>query len=104
VPDSPVSLLVCLAGRRAAVTDEKTVVWFSDALNGLKQVPPGEIFNCPADFGPTYGLFFGYQNHGVLLVTVDPSGCRFASNGHVTGQLGTSLIVKRIQLLLRPTA
>jgi hypothetical protein len=93
-------LVVCLGGRRVAVTDEKTVVWFTDALNGLKQVPPGEVFACPADFGPTYGSFFGYANHDVLLVTVASSGCRFASNAHVTARLGDSSIVKRIQQLL----
>jgi hypothetical protein len=94
-------LVVCLGSRRVAVTDEKTVVWFTDALNGLKQVPAGEtFFACPADFGPTYGSFFGYANHDVLLVTVASSGCRFASNAHVTAQLGDSSIVKRIQHLL----
>ena len=102
MPDSPVTLVVCNGGRRVAVTDEKTVVWFTDALNGLKEVPLGESFNCPLDFGPTYGLFFGYANHDVLLVTVASSGCRFASNAHVTAQLGHSPIVKRTQFLLAP--
>jgi hypothetical protein len=76
------------------------VVWFTDTLNGLKEVPPGVTFNCPLDVGPTYGLFFGYVNHDVLLVTVSSSGCRFASNAHVTAQLGVSPVVKRVQQLL----
>jgi hypothetical protein len=97
-------LVVCLGPRRVAVTDEKTVVWFTDALNGLKQVPSGEVFPCPLDLGPTYGLLFGYANHDVLLVTVSASGCQFASNGHVTARLGNSPIVKRTQLLLAPKA
>jgi hypothetical protein len=104
VPDTPVTLVVCLGDRRVAVTNEKTVVWFTDELNGLKEVPPGETFACPFDLGPTYGLFFGYANHDVLLVTVSSSGCRFASNAHVTAQLGDSPIVKRTQLLLAPKA
>ena len=79
-------------------------LWFADELNGLKEVRRGESFACPLDFGPTYGLFFGYANHDVLLVTLSASGCRFASNGHVTAQLDDSPIVKRIQRLLAPKA
>ena len=104
VPDPPITLVACLGPRRVAVTNEKTVVWFTDALNELKQVPSGEVFHCPLDLGPTYGLFFGYANHDVLLVTVSASGCQFASNGHVTARLGNSPIVKRTQLLLAPKA
>ena len=44
VPGSPVTLVVCLGGHRRAITDEKTVVWFTNALNGLKVVPRGETF------------------------------------------------------------
>ncbi len=91
--------MVCLGSRRVTVTDEKTVVWFTDALNGLKQVPLGETFFCPLDLGPTFGSFFGYANHDVLLVTLASSGCRFASNGHITARLGESSIVKRLQHL-----
>ena len=79
-------------------------MWFTDALNRMKEVPSGESFFCALDVGPTYGLFFGYANHDVLLVTVSASGCRFASNGHVTARLGNGPIVKRTQLLLAPKA
>ena len=76
-------MVLCGPGQRVVVTD----VWvrrLSDKLNRLKRVPPGVAFPCPADFGPTYGLFFNYTNGDVVLVTVDASGCRFASNGHAS--------------------
>jgi len=81
VPGQPHVLVECLPSRRVVIGESSVVAKIVDALNALKLGKPGAVYNCPADFGPTYGLFFNYSNGDVLLVTVDASGCRFASNG-----------------------
>jgi hypothetical protein len=80
VPGNPSVGVLCGAGTRVVLA-EPQVRALVEALNALKPVPPGAVYPCPADFGPTYGLYLDYANKDVLLVTVDASGCRFASNG-----------------------
>ena len=92
VPGTPAALVLCSPLTRTVITDASQVASLADALNGLKRVPPGAVYPCPLDLGPTYGLFFDYPNGDVLLVTADASGCRFASNGHVSAWLTSALL------------
>jgi hypothetical protein len=51
-------------------------------LNGLKPVPHGQVFGCPAfGNGAADTVVFGYRDTGPLLVTIDLGGCGFATNG-----------------------
>jgi hypothetical protein len=100
VPDTPSVLVLCGPGSRAVVADQGQVLRLASALNGLRHVPRGTAYACPADFGPTYGLFFDYSNGDVLLVTVSASGCRFASNGRLSAVLDDAILA-RVRALLR---
>jgi len=102
VPGKPNVLVECLTSRRVLIDDPKVVAQIVDQLNALKLVKPGAVYSCPADFGPTFGLFFNYPNGDVLLVTVDASGCRFASNGQRSA-FTTDALQRRIEHPLRPT-
>ncbi len=99
VPGNPRVLVLCGPGARVVVTDER-VHAIADALNHLKRVPPGAVYACPIDLGPTYGLFFDYTNGDVLLVTVEASGCRFASNGR-SSAMTDGAVQASIRALLR---
>jgi hypothetical protein len=81
IPGHPNVLVDCLPSRRVVIGDSEVVAEIVHGLNALRLGKPGAVYSCPADFGPTYGLFFNYPNGDVLFVTVDASGCRFASNG-----------------------
>ena len=98
VPGTPVALVLCGPGARVEIATALEVSRFADALNKLKRVPAGEVFSCPLDFGPTYGLYFNYENGDVLLVTVDASGCRMASNGRSSGWVSHAMLnsIKRV--------
>ena len=100
VPGTPDALVLCSPATRTVIARAAAVHALAAALNGLKRVPPGSVFPCPADFGPTYGLFFDYANGDVLLVTADASGCRFASNGQRSAWL-TSALLHRIRATIR---
>ena len=46
------------------------------ATLALPSMPAGS-YNCPADFGITYTLFFeGGDTEGVMIATLDPAGCQ----------------------------
>jgi hypothetical protein len=92
--------VLCGPGARVEITAAPEVGRFADALNRLKRVPAGEVFGCPLDYGPTYGLYFNYENGDVLLVTVDASGCRLASNGHSSAWVRQAML-NRIKRILR---
>ena len=62
------------------------------ALNALDHVQPGPVYACPADFGPTFALFFDYPDGGRLLVLVSASGCRFATNGQLSAHTDPKLL------------
>jgi hypothetical protein len=100
VPGQPDVLVECLPSRRVVIGDGSVVAKIVDELNALKLVDPA-VYSCPADFGPTYGLFFNYSNGDVLLVTVDASGCRFASNG-TRSAFTTDVVRERIEHPRRP--
>ena len=59
VPGAPTALVICLASERRQITGPQ-VERLVQALNALNHVPPGTIYACPADVGPTYALFFDY--------------------------------------------
>jgi len=83
VPPTPDGLVICVSGSRTVVA-EPHVARIARQLNRLERVPSPHIFACPADFGPTFALYFDYPQGRPLLVTVDASGCRFATNGRIT--------------------
>lgn len=101
VPGQPRALVLCGPDARALMTNAVDVQRFAEELNHLKRVPSGAVYACPADFGPTYGLFFNYVNGDVLLVTVDASGCRFVSNGRSTAWQNRPILKEKIVPLLR---
>ncbi|HEY6652249.1 MAG TPA: hypothetical protein VI364_08110 [Actinomycetota bacterium] len=53
---------------------------------------PAAVYACPADFGPTYALFFDYPDGDRLLVLVSGSGCRFATNGQLSAHTDPKLL------------
>ena len=91
VPSTPGALVICI-GQIRTVVDPQRLPRLVRKLNHLKRVQSPHIFACPVDFGPTYALFFDYADGTRLLVTVDASGCRFATNGRITGFATTSLL------------
>lgn len=91
VPGAPGALVICVSGTRTVV-DQDGLASIVDGLNHLKRVGNPHIFACPVDLGPTFALFFDYPDGSRLLVEVDSSGCRFASNGRITGVADTRLL------------
>ena len=91
VPDTPGALVICVGGSRTVVQPPQ-VGSLAGRLNHLKHVGNPHIFACPLDLGPTFALFFDYPDGRRLLVTVDSSGCRFATNGRITGVADTRLL------------
>jgi hypothetical protein len=99
VPGTPGALVICV-GESRTVVQPPQVDGLADQLNRLKRVGNPHIFACPLNLGPTFALFFDYADGGRLLVTVDSGGCRFATNGRITGVADTRLL----RLLHRLTA
>lgn len=99
VPGDPPVLVLCGVGKRVVVEGSR-VHSLAAILNALKVVPPGNVYVCPQDLGPIYGLFFDYANGHVLLVTVDAGGCRVASNGRRSSWSDHSVLAG-IRTLLR---
>ena len=91
IPGTPGALVICVSGTRT-VLDRSQVVPIAERLNHLKRVGNPHIFACPVDLGPTFALFFDYPDGSRLLVEVDSSGCRFATNGRTTGFADTRLL------------
>jgi hypothetical protein len=83
VPGAPGALVICVSERRAVV-DQDGLGPIVDGLNHLKRVGNPHVFACPVDLGPTFALFFDYPDGSRLLIEVDSSGCRFATNGRIT--------------------
>jgi hypothetical protein len=90
VPPTPAALVICVSGTRTVV-DPASVTRLADRLNRLQRVAPA-VFACPVDLGPTFALFFDYSDGTRLLVEVDSSGCRFATNGRPTGLADARLL------------
>ena len=91
VPGTPTALVICVASERTQITGPQ-VERLVRALNALDHVPPGTVYACPADFGPTFALFFDYPDGGRLLVLVSASGCRFATNGQLSANTDPKLL------------
>jgi hypothetical protein len=91
VPGAPTALVICLASERTQITGPQ-VDRLVRALNALNHVPPGTVYHCPADFGPTFALFFDYHDGDRLLVMVSASGCRFATNGQLSAHTDPKLL------------
>lgn len=91
VPGAPNAVVICLASERTQITGPQ-VERLVRALNALDHVPPGTVYACPADFGPTFALFFDYPDGDRLLVLVSASGCRFATNGQLSARTDPKLL------------
>ena len=91
VPPTPGALVICVT-RTRTVVDPQQVPGIVRQLNRLERVKSPHIFACPLDLGPAYALFFDYADGARLLVTVDSSGCRFATNGRITASADTRLL------------
>jgi len=91
VPGAPTALVTCLASERTQINAPR-VERLVRALNALDHVPKGTVYACPADFGPTFALFFDYPNGDRLLVVVSASGCRFATNGQLSARTDPNLL------------
>jgi hypothetical protein len=83
--------VICVASERRQFTGPQ-VERLVRALNALDHVPPRTVYACPADFGPTYALFFDYPDGDGLLVLVSASGCRFATNGQLSVHTDPTLL------------
>jgi len=91
VPGAPTALVICVGRERTQNTGPR-VERLVRALNALDHVPPGTVYACPADFGPTFALFFDYPDGDRLLVLVSASGCRFATNGRLSARTDPKLL------------
>ena len=91
VPGAPTALVICVASERTQITGPQ-VERLVRALDALDHVPPGTVYHCPADFGPTFALFFDYPDNDRLLVLVSASGCRFATNGQLSAHSDPKLL------------
>ena len=70
-------------------------------VNAVRIPPPGSpVPNCPADFGETYVLRFGYADGTDLVVTVGRGGCRVVSNGDLHGWPAGAELIGRLQAAL----
>jgi hypothetical protein len=83
--------VICVSQTRTVV-GQTEAARVGDELNRLKPVGNPLIFACPVDLGPTFALFFDDPDGSRLLVEVDSSGCRFATNGRITGLADTRLL------------
>jgi hypothetical protein len=89
VPGAPIALLACryhgLNQPEPADSLAKSASFppgpIAVALNAQPAIPPGFVSSCPADFGETIVLLFGYADNSRLIVSIGTAGCRFASNG-----------------------
>lgn len=82
VPGEPTSFLACRyrdgsLARSARLTPGPIAA----ALNRAEPVPPGAIYNCPADPGDLIFLYFEYPSGAQLRVSTWTKGCAFATNG-----------------------
>lgn len=77
--DRSVALTAAQAGRLAA------------ALDAAKPYPPNSVLNCPDDSGGADLVLFGYPNSTVVEIAVRTSGCRAASDGHLSAPAGAAL-------------
>jgi hypothetical protein len=53
----------------------------AQALDNAEPVPSGGVFNCPADFGEVVILRFDYASGPAVLVKINATGCKFATDG-----------------------
>ncbi|GAA5186596.1 hypothetical protein GCM10023322_33180 [Rugosimonospora acidiphila] len=66
---------------RSAMARDEAAAALASALNGGHRIPEGARYNCPADFGASIRIIFGYRRGAAVTVWVDPAGCRTATNG-----------------------
>jgi outer membrane murein-binding lipoprotein Lpp len=112
VPDHPNALLLCrysgLNGHprlalisSKVLTDAATVERLAHELDALR--PTSGAVNCPADFGDAVIAFFEYPTAPPNPVTVGLSGCKDASNGHITRLtvFGGSQVATQLEALAR---
>jgi len=96
VPGSPSSVVVCIGGRRVAITDPEQVAAIADALNALKLIQQGAEFDCTLFTEPIGALFFTYTDGDLLAVELG-GPCNTVSNGTRSAFLGHT--VKHIRRL-----
>ena len=101
VPPAPAVLVLCSGPSRVVVRGQPMDRLVA-SLNELKHEPPNAEFACPADLGFTYTLYFDYLQGWRLTVTVNSSGCAFASNGQVTASTDTDVLQQILTLLRSP--
>lgn len=100
----------CHCGRQAAIAlgklppahyGPREATHLEKRLNHLRRVGRGEIA-CPIDFGNRYRLRFTHHSGLVSLVSVDASGCEFATNARAPGRArwATSALLSRLHSLL----
>jgi hypothetical protein len=63
------------------------------ALNAQPPVPKDAVFNCPVDFGAKILLIVAYYD-ARLTISIDPSGCRFATNGDRVIRMEAATLVR----------
>jgi hypothetical protein len=80
VPGEPVVLVLCTGRERTVVRDAHEVQHIARALNDpSRRLDPDRDRVCVLSLTPPLGLFFGYENGDVLLVTF--GNCRGYWNG-----------------------
>ena len=51
-----------------------------------------QVVHCAMDTGERYALIFTYPDHRQLVVSVSPTGCRWAANGSRTVHVQPTLL------------
>jgi hypothetical protein len=82
IPGGPTSLLACRYHDASLARSVRlTPGPIAAALNSAEPIPPGAIYNCPADLGDLILLYFEYPGGAQLRVSTWTKACAFASNG-----------------------
>jgi hypothetical protein len=82
ISGEPTSLLACRYHESSLARSARlTSGPIAAALNSAEPIPPGAIYNCPADLGDLILLYFEYPSGARLRVSTWTKACAFASNG-----------------------
>ncbi|HEY5173331.1 MAG TPA: hypothetical protein VIK54_16535 [Acidimicrobiia bacterium] len=82
ISGEPTSLLACRYREGSLARSARLAPGpIGAALNRAEPIPPGAIYNCPADPGDLILLYFEYPSGAQLTVSTWTKGCAFASNG-----------------------
>ena len=108
VPGHPIGLLACRYhgfNQHASIGTLATTATLPPAevareLNTTPKTKSSVLFNCPADFGETYDLYFAYAVGHAILVRIEHGGCTSVTNGDLTLLFASAPVVRSLEAAL----